>query len=82
MIDVSVLRLLLLAITGWLDRRERKARAYLIEENRFLRRRVGPLRRVLILADAQQMTVFDENGMRAGKRTGFPGVNSAPSLVD
>ena len=28
MIDVSVLRLLLLAITGWLDRQEREALAY------------------------------------------------------
>jgi hypothetical protein len=40
-IDVSVLRLLLLTITGWLDRREREALAYLIEENRLLRRQVG-----------------------------------------
>jgi hypothetical protein len=31
-IEVSVLRLLLLTITGWLDRREREAMAYLIEE--------------------------------------------------
>jgi hypothetical protein len=38
-IDVSVLRLLLFTITGWLDRRE--ALAYLIEENRLLRRQVG-----------------------------------------
>jgi hypothetical protein len=36
--DVSVLRLLLLAVAGWLDRREREALAYLIEENRVLRR--------------------------------------------
>lgn len=41
MIDVSVLRLLLLTITGWLDGRERDALAYLIEENRLLRRQVG-----------------------------------------
>jgi len=34
-IDLSVLRLLLLTITGWLDRREREALAYLVEENRF-----------------------------------------------
>ena len=44
MIDVSVLRLLLLAITGWLDRQEREALAYLIEENRVLRRQVGQRR--------------------------------------
>ena len=41
MIDVSVLPLLLFAITGWLDRRERDALAYLIEENRLLRRRLA-----------------------------------------
>jgi hypothetical protein len=40
-IDVSVLRLLLLTITSWLDRREREALAYLIEENRLLRQQVG-----------------------------------------
>ncbi len=40
MIDLSVLRLLLLTITGWLDRREREALAYLIEENRLLRRQL------------------------------------------
>jgi transposase InsO family protein len=40
-IDPSVLRLLLLTITGWLDRREREALAYLVEENRILRRQIG-----------------------------------------
>jgi hypothetical protein len=40
-IDVSALRLLLLAIIGWLDRREREALAYLLEENRLLRRQLG-----------------------------------------
>jgi len=37
-IDVSILRLLLLTIVAWLDHREREALAYLIEENRLLRR--------------------------------------------
>ena len=41
MIDLSVLRLLLLTVAGWLDRREREALAYLIEENRLLRKQVG-----------------------------------------
>jgi putative transposase len=41
---MSVLRLLLLTITGWLDRREREALGYLIEENRLLRRQVGERR--------------------------------------
>ena len=41
MIDGSVLQMLLLVLTGWLDRREREAIAYLIEENRVLRRQLG-----------------------------------------
>jgi putative transposase len=32
------------ALTGWLDRREREAVTYLIEENRFLRRQLGTRR--------------------------------------
>ena len=34
MIDLSAVQLSLLVLTGWLDRREREALAYLIEENR------------------------------------------------
>jgi hypothetical protein len=30
-----------MVVTGWLDRRERAALAYLIEENRLLRRQLG-----------------------------------------
>jgi hypothetical protein len=37
----KTIRLLLLTMTGWLDCREREALAYLIEENRLLRRQVG-----------------------------------------
>jgi hypothetical protein len=40
-IEPSALRLLPLAVTHWLDGREREAIAYLIEENRLLRRRIG-----------------------------------------
>jgi len=43
-IDLSALQLLLMALTGWLDRREREAIAYLIEENRLLHRQVGSRR--------------------------------------
>src|SRR5262245_4703452 len=39
--DVSALQMLLLIVTGWLDRREREMLAYLIEENRVLRRQMG-----------------------------------------
>ena len=44
MIDPSALRLVLLVLTGWLERREREAIAYLIEENRLLRRQLGTRR--------------------------------------
>jgi hypothetical protein len=40
-IDPVAFHVLLMALTGWLDRRERQAIAYLIEENRLLRRQVG-----------------------------------------
>jgi hypothetical protein len=40
-IDVSALRRLLLIVTSWLDGQEREIAAYLIEENRVLRRQVG-----------------------------------------
>ena len=41
MIDVSAFHMLLLTVTSWLDRREREVLAYLIEENRVLRRQLG-----------------------------------------
>ena len=41
MIDVSALHVLLLTITSWLDQRDREVLAYLIEENRVLRRQLG-----------------------------------------
>jgi len=39
-IDFTTLRLVLGVLTGWLDCREREAIAYLIEENRLLRRQL------------------------------------------
>jgi transposase InsO family protein len=51
-IDPSALRLVLLVLTGWLERREREAIAYLIEENRLLRRQLG--RRRLRLTDDER----------------------------
>jgi hypothetical protein len=39
-IDFTALQLVLGVLTGWLDRRERDAVAYLIEENRLLRRQL------------------------------------------
>jgi putative transposase len=56
-IDVSVLQLLLLAVIGWLDRREREAMAYLIEENRLLRRQIGVRRLRLTNDDRRRLAV-------------------------
>ena len=52
MIDLSAVQLSLLVLTGWLDRREREALAYWIEENRLLRRRLD--RRRLRLTDDER----------------------------
>ena len=41
MIDSAALQIVLTVLTDWLDRREREAVAYLIEENRLLRRQLG-----------------------------------------
>jgi len=46
-----VLRLL----TGWLDRRERDAIAYLVEENRLLRRQLGGRRLALTDHDRRRL---------------------------
>jgi putative transposase len=45
--------MLLLAVTGWLDRRDREVLAYLMEENRVLRRQVGG-RRVRLTDDERR----------------------------
>ena len=65
MIDASVLRLLLLIITGWLDRQEREALAYLIEENRLLRRQLGA-RRVRLTDDDRRRLA--RRAYRVGRR--------------
>jgi len=43
-IDPAALQIVLGVLTGWLERREREAIAYLIEENRLLRRQLGTRR--------------------------------------
>jgi hypothetical protein len=43
-IDLAALQMVLCVLTGWLERRERKAIAYLIEENRLLWRQLGTRR--------------------------------------
>ena len=44
MIDPAALHMVLAVLTGWLDRREREVVAYLVEENRLLRRQLGDRR--------------------------------------
>ena len=44
MIHPAALRMVLGVLTGWLERREREAITYLIEENRLLRRQLGTRR--------------------------------------
>jgi hypothetical protein len=43
-IELAALQMVLGVLTGWLERREREAIAYLIEENRLLRRQLGTRR--------------------------------------
>ena len=55
MIDPVALQMVLSVLTGWLDRREREAIAYLIEENRLLRRQLGSRRLRLTDDDRRQL---------------------------
>ena len=53
--DVSAFQMLLLTMTSWLDQREREVLAFLIEENRVLRRQLGGRR--LRLTDDDRRTL-------------------------
>jgi hypothetical protein len=64
-IDVSAVRMLLLILTSWLDRREREMLAYLIEENRVLRRQVGGRRLRLTDDDRRRLAA---RAYRLGRR--------------
>src|SRR5438132_13242139 len=57
--------MLLLVLTGWLERREREAIAYLIEENRLLRRQLGGQRLRLTDDDRRRLAV---RAHRLGRR--------------
>ena len=65
MIDPSALQIVLLVLTGWLERREREAIAYLIEENRLLRRQLGERRLRLTDDDRRRLAV---RAFRVGRR--------------
>jgi hypothetical protein len=57
-IDSAALQMVLSVLTGWLDRREREAVAYLIEENRLLRRQLG----------TRRLRLTDDDRRRLGAR--------------
>src|SRR5713101_5322659 len=57
--------MLLLVLTGWLERCEREALAYLIEENRLLRRRLGGRRLRFTDDDRRRLAV---RAYRLGRR--------------
>jgi hypothetical protein len=64
-IDASAFQMLLMVLTGWLERREREALAYLIEENRLLRRQLGRRRVRLTDDDRRRLAV---RAFRVGRR--------------
>jgi transposase InsO family protein len=64
-IDASALQMLLVAVVSWLDCREREALAYLIEENRLLRRQLGGRRLRLTDEDRRRLAA---RAYRLGRR--------------
>jgi hypothetical protein len=67
-IDSSALRMMLLVLTGWLERREREAIAYLTEENRLLRRQLGHRRLHLTDGDRRRLAARAYRAGRAALR--------------
>ena len=65
MIDASALQMVLAVLTGWLDRQERQALAYLMEENRVLRRQLRGQRLQFTDADRRRLAV---RGHRLGRQ--------------
>ena len=65
MIDGSALHMVLAVFTGWLDRQERQAIAYLMEENRVLRRQLGQRRLTFTDTDRRRLAV---RGHRLGRQ--------------
>jgi hypothetical protein len=56
-IDISALQMWFAVLISWLDRQEREALAYLIEENRVLRRQLGGQRLRLTDDDRRRLAV-------------------------
>jgi len=73
-LDAFFFRMLLAALPGWLDQRQQEAVAYLIEENRVLRRHVpGRLR----LGDEERRRLA-VHGYRLGRRPYCPTTQPMP----
>ena len=68
MIDPAALQIVLAVLTGWLERREREAIAYLIEENRLLRRQLGTRRLRLTDDDRRRLAARAYREGRAALR--------------
>jgi len=64
-IDPAALQMVLYVLTGWLDRREREAVGYLIDENRLLRRQLGTRRLRLTDDDRRRLAA---RAYRVGRR--------------
>ena len=65
MIDPAALQMVMGVLTGWLERREREAVAYLIEENRLLRRQLGTRRLRLTDDDRRRLAAWEYRVGRA-----------------
>jgi hypothetical protein len=64
-INASALQLLLTVLAGWLDRQDRDALSYLVEENRVLRRQLQGRRLSLTDNDRRRLAV---RAYRLGRR--------------
>jgi hypothetical protein len=67
-IDPVALQMVLGVLTGWLDHQEREAVAYLIEENRLLRRQLGNRRLRLTDDDRRRLAAKAHRVGRASLR--------------
>jgi hypothetical protein len=65
-LDLSAVQLLLMGLTGWLERPEREAIAYLVEENQLLRRQLGGRRLRFTDADRRRLAA---RAHRVGRAT-------------
>ena len=68
MIDLAALQMVLGVLTGWLDGRERETIAYVIEENRLLRRQLGTRRLRMTDDDRRRLAARAHRVSRAALR--------------